>query len=160
MVQAIKSLFENIIFLSAVASLCIAQIFKTIFYLFTHKNKKILEAIETLIWSTGGMPSSHSAIVCSMATSTGIKEGISSNFFIFSVIFAMVVLRDSLGVRRAAGLQAKALNNLGKQSAEKNGLEFNLVKEIQGHSPLEIIVGALLGILIAVVFYKIQKYRI
>jgi acid phosphatase family membrane protein YuiD len=153
MTQAIKSLFENIIFLSAITSLCLAQITKMIFYILTHKNKKILETIETLIWSTGGMPSSHSAIVCSMATSTGLKEGISSNFFIFSVVFAMVVLRDSLGVRRAAGLQAKALNSLGKQSAEKNGLEFNLVKEIQGHSPLEIVVGALLGILTAVIYY-------
>ena len=152
-ILAVKSLLENIIFLSTITSLCVAQVFKMFFYLFTQKNKKILEAIQTMIWRTGGMPSSHSAIVCSLATSTGIKEGISSNFFIFSLVFAMVVLRDSLGVRRAAGLQAKALNNLGKQSAEKNGLEFNSVKEIQGHTPLEIIVGALLGILIAFIFY-------
>ena len=152
MTSAIKSLFENIIFLSTVTSLCVAQVFKMIFYLFSHRNKKIKEALETMIWRTGGMPSSHSAIVCALATSTGIKEGISSNFFIFSLVFTMVVLRDSLGVRRAAGLQAKALNNLGKQSAEKNGLEFSSVKEIQGHTPLEIMVGGLLGILIAVIF--------
>jgi len=150
---AIKSLFENIIFLSTITSLCLAQIIKMVIYLFTHKNIKILEAIETMIWRTGGMPSSHSAIVCSLATSTGIKEGIASNYFIFSLVFAMVVLRDSLGVRRAAGLQAKALNSLGKQSAEKTGLEFKSVKEIQGHSLLEVLTGALLGILIAVIFY-------
>ena len=98
------------------------------------------------------MPSSHSAIVCSLVTSTGYAEGISSNFFIFTLVFAMVVLRDSMGVRRAAGLQAKALNSLGKQSAEKFGLEFNSVKEVQGHTPLEIIAGGLLGILISVIF--------
>lgn len=150
---AIKSLFENIIFLSTITSLCIAQIIKMVLYLLTHKNIKVLDAIETMVWRTGGMPSSHSAIVCSLATSTGIKEGISSNYFIFSLVFAMVVLRDSMGVRRAAGLQAKALNSLGKQSAEKTGLEFKSVKEIQGHSLLEVLTGASLGILIAVIFY-------
>jgi len=150
---AIKSLFENIIFLSTITSLCIAQIIKMVLYLLTRKNIKIWDAIETLVWSTGGMPSSHSAIVCSLATSTGIKEGIASNYFIFSLVFAMVVLRDSMGVRRATGLQAKALNSLGKQSAEKTGLEFQSVKEIQGHSLLEVLTGASLGILIAVIFY-------
>lgn len=152
MARELGSLFGNIIFLSAVTSLCVAQVLKTLVYLFKDRSKNALKAIETMVWRTGGMPSSHSAIVCSLATSTGIKEGVASNFFIFSLVFAMVVLRDSLGVRRSAGLQAKALNNLGKQSAEKNGFEFNSVKEIQGHTPLEIIVGALLGVLIAFIF--------
>jgi acid phosphatase family membrane protein YuiD len=133
--------------------MCAAQIIKMIVFLFTHKNVKIKEVIETLIWRSGGMPSSHSAIVCALVTSTGILEGISSNFFILTLVFAMVVLRDSMGVRRAAGLQAKALNSLGKQSAEKSGLEFNSVKEIQGHTPMETIAGGLLGILIAVIFH-------
>jgi acid phosphatase family membrane protein YuiD len=65
----------------------------------------------------------------------------------------MIVLRDSMGVRRAAGLQAKALNSLGKQSAEKTGLKFQSVKEIQGHSILEVSAGVLLGILIAIFFH-------
>ncbi|MCL2271622.1 MAG: divergent PAP2 family protein [Treponema sp.] len=153
MTAAIKSLFENIIFLSTITSLCVAQVLKMIIYLITSKTKSTQEAVETMIWRTGGMPSSHSAIVCALATSTGIKEGIASNFFIFSLVLAMVVLRDSMGVRRAAGLQAKAINNLGKQVMEKTDIVFHLVKEIQGHTPLEMIVGALLGILIAVVFY-------
>ena len=153
MTSAIKSLFENIIFLSTLTSMCVAQIIKTVIYLFNQKDKKIIEAVKTILWQTGGMPSSHSAIVCSLVTATGITEGISSNFFILTLVFAMVVLRDSMGVRRSAGLQAKALNSLGKQSAEKNGLEFNSVKEIQGHTPSEIIVGALLGILVAVIFH-------
>jgi len=149
----ISSLFKNIIFLSAISSLCISQILKMFFYLLTHKHKDPLEAIQTAIWSTGGMPSSHSALVCSLTTSAGIKQGISSDFFIFSLIFALIVLRDSLGVRRAAGLQAKALNTLGKQVSEKLGLEFNPVQEINGHSMVEVLVGGILGVLIAVVFY-------
>jgi acid phosphatase family membrane protein YuiD len=150
---AIRSLFGNIIFLSTFSSLCLAQILKMLIYLLTHQHKKPLEAIETAIWRTGGMPSSHSAVVCSLTTSTGISEGISSNLFIFCLIFSMVVLRDALGVRRAAGLQAKALNTLGKQFAEKTGFEFHAVKEVQGHTPLEVVVGSLLGIMIAVGFY-------
>jgi len=150
---AIRSLFGNIIFLSTITSLCLTQVLKMFFYLLTHKHKKPWEAIETAIWRTGGMPSSHSAIVCSLATSAGIKEGISSNLFVVCLVFAMVVLRDSLGVRRAAGLQAKALNSLGRLTAEKTGLEFQSVKEIKGHAPLEVLVGAAFGILIAAIFY-------
>ena len=69
--------------------------------------------------------------------------------FVFCLFFALVVLRDALGVRRAAGIQAKALNKLGKQVANKIGLEFHSIKEIQGHTPMEVLVGAILGIFIA-----------
>jgi acid phosphatase family membrane protein YuiD len=150
---ALKSLICNVIFLSAVSSLCLAQILKMIVYLLTNKGRKPLEAVKTAVWRTGGMPSSHSAIVCSLTTSTGLTEGISSNIFIFALIFTMVVLRDALGVRRAAGIQAKALNTLGRQVAEKIGIKFDSVKEIQGHTPLEVLVGAILGIFIAVGFF-------
>jgi len=98
------------------------------------------------------MPSSHSALVCALATSAGLSETTDVNFFVLCLVFALVVLRDSVGVRRAAGLQAKALNMLGRQSAKLTGLEFRPVKEIQGHTPLEVLVGSLLGILIAVIF--------
>lgn len=120
-----------------------------VIYLIVRRPKKSWEAIETAIWRTGGMPSSHSAVVCSLTTSTGISEGISSNLFVFCLFFALVVLRDALGVRRAAGIQAKALNKLGKQVANKIGLEFHSIKEIQGHTPMEVLVGAILGIFIA-----------
>jgi len=151
-VEHIKALLANKIFLSTVFSLCIAQVLKLVFYLFTNKNRKKLDMIETIIWRTGGMPSSHSAAVCALATSAGIYEGIESNFFVFCLVFAMIVLRDSLGVRRTAGLQAKALNNLGKQSAKFTGLEFRSVKEIHGHTPLEVLVGSCLGIVITFCF--------
>jgi len=150
--EAIKSLLENKIFLSTVSGLIVAQVLKMVFYLLTSKKRKKWEAIETMIWRTGGMPSSHSAVVCAMATSVGIYEGINSNLFIFCLVFAMVVLRDAVGVRRAAGLQARALNNLGKQSAKLTGVEFRSVKEIQGHTPLEVLVGSLLGVAIAFCF--------
>ena len=152
--QALKSLILNRIFLSTVSSLAVAQVLKLFFYFIRNRNKtkKKWEVIETMLWRTGGMPSSHSACVCALATSIGILESITSTYFIISLVFAMVVLRDSVGVRRAAGLQARALNNLGKQSAKLTGLEFHSVKEVQGHTPLEVLVGSLLGILTAICF--------
>jgi len=153
--SALRSLFENRIFLCTVLSMAIAQVLKLVFYLLNgkNKNKKKLEALETVIWRTGGMPSSHSALVCSLATATGIQEGISSTYFIISLLFALVVLRDSVGVRRASGLQARAINNLGKQFSKFTGQDFHSVKEIHGHTPLEVLVGSCLGILIAVIFF-------
>ncbi|MDR2923747.1 MAG: divergent PAP2 family protein [Treponema sp.] len=145
----LKALFENMIFLSSICSLCTAQLLKSILYLIRRRKKKSRELIEILIWRTGGMPSSHAALVSSLCTSTAFIEGIASNLFVFSFWFALVVLRDAMGVRRSAGLQARALNNLGKQAVEKMGLEFHTVKEIQGHTPLEVVVGASLGIFIA-----------
>jgi acid phosphatase family membrane protein YuiD len=146
----LKALFENLIFLSAFSSLCIAQLLKGIIYLLNkRKRKRTRELVEIITWRTGGMPSSHSAMVCSLCTSIAFTEGISSNLFILSFWFALVVLRDAVGVRRSAGLLARALNSLGKQSSERTGVDFHTVKEIQGHSPLEVAVGSLLGIFIA-----------
>ena len=147
--STIKALFENPIFLSPLFSLCIAQILKGIIYAFSGRKRKAKEFMEIVTWRTGGMPSSHSAAVCSLCASIAFIEGIASNLFIFSFWFALVVLRDAMGVRRSAGLVARALNNLGKQATEKSGVDFNSVKEIQGHTPLEVIVGSFLGIFIA-----------
>jgi acid phosphatase family membrane protein YuiD len=153
---ALKSLIENKVFLSTVFSLSIAQVLKLVFYVLKNrKNMKKLNAIETMLWRTGGMPSSHSAVVCALAASIAIYEGIASTYFIIALVFAMVVLRDAMGVRRTAGLQAKALNNLGKEMTKHTGQDFHTVKEIQGHNPLEVLVGSCLGILIAILFYLI-----
>ncbi|MDR1586617.1 MAG: divergent PAP2 family protein [Treponema sp.] len=150
--SSLKALFENLIFLSTVSSLFIAQLLKAVIFLLSGRRKKKLEFIEVIVWRTGGMPSSHSAVVTSLAASIAFAEGLSSNLFIIAFWFALVVVRDAMGVRRSAGLLAKALNNLGKQAAEKVDIDFRTVKEIQGHTPLEVIVGGLLGIFIAAAF--------
>ena len=149
-VTSFKALFQNKIFISTVLSLCSAQILKVIVCIAGGRRKKTREMIEILTWRTGGMPSSHAALVSSLVASVAFTEGIASNLFIFSFWFAMVVLRDAMGVRRSAGLMAKALNDMGEQVSEKFGLDYRQVKEIQGHTPLEVVVGALLGISIAV----------
>jgi acid phosphatase family membrane protein YuiD len=150
--SSLRALFENIIFLSTVSSLFIAQLLKAVIFLLSGRRKKKRELIEVVVWRTGGMPSSHSAVVTSLAVSIAFAEGLSSNLFIIAFWFALVVVRDAMGVRRSAGLLARALNNLGKQTAEKAGVDFHAVKEIQGHTPLEVIVGGLLGIFIAAAF--------
>jgi acid phosphatase family membrane protein YuiD len=147
-----KALFENIIFLSTVSSLFIAQLLKAVIFLLSGRRRKKREFIEVIVWRTGGMPSSHSAVVTSLATSIAFAEGFSSNLFIITFWFALVVIRDAMGVRRSAGLLARALNNLGRQAVEKMGIDFHTVKEIQGHTPLEVVVGGFLGIFIAAAF--------
>jgi len=108
--------------------------------------------IELLFWKTGGMPSSHSALVAAVSTTIGFKNGISSDLFVFSCCFALVVIRDSVGVRRSSGQQAKALNELGARVSAKLKYQFKPVKEIQGHRPMEVLAGILLGFFIGVAF--------
>jgi len=151
--SSLKALFDNTIFLSSVLSLCVAQLIKGVIYILNGRRRKTRELVEIITWRTGGMPSSHAAVVCSLCTSIAFVEGIASNFFIFSFWFALVVLRDAMGVRRSAGLLAKALNTLGKETSEKTGLDFHAVKEIQGHTPLEVVVGGLMGVFISAGIY-------
>ena len=145
----LRSFFENMLFLSSISSLFVAQLLKGIIYILQNRKRKPQELVEIVVWRTGGMPSSHAALVCALCTSIAFAEGLSSNMFVFSFWFALVVLRDAVGVRRSTGLLAKALNTLGKQMAESSELDFHAVKEIHGHTPLEVVVGGLLGIFIA-----------
>jgi hypothetical protein len=97
------------------------------------------------------MPSSHSATVCALATSTGIIYGGGSFEFAIAVILAIIVMHDAMGVRRETGIQAKIINemleaftNMGKNMSPEEKL-----KEFVGHTPLQVLAGAILGILVA-----------
>lgn len=147
-----SAFFENPVFLSSITSIIFAQLLKAIIVLLKSTKKMPKEIISTLLWKTGGMPSSHSSLVTALATSIGFKEGIGSSLFIVTLCLALIVIRDSMGVRRSAGLQAKALNLLGKQVSERLDVEYHFVKEIQGHAPIEVLVGAILGVIIAAAF--------
>jgi acid phosphatase family membrane protein YuiD len=145
--------FENPVFLSSICSLFFAQLLKVIILILRNaKKKSAREIFLTLIWKTGGMPSSHSALVAALVTSVGFQEGVGSTLFTISLCLGLIVIRDSVGVRRSAGVQARSLNLLGKAISDRFGIEYHPVKEIQGHAPLEVIVGILLGLLIAVAF--------
>ncbi|MDR2177609.1 MAG: divergent PAP2 family protein [Treponema sp.] len=147
-----KAFFENSIFLASITSFLSAQLIKTVIMLFRFRKRSVRDVVETLVWRTGGMPSSHVALVSSMAASTAFSEGIGSNLFQLSFWFALVVIRDAVGVRRSSGLQARLLNVLGKQVSEYTNGEFHPLKEVHGHTPLEVVVGGFLGLFIAVAF--------
>lgn len=145
-------LFHNPVFLSAIFSLLTAQFIKVVINLFRYRSTSFREVLLTFLWKTGGMPSSHSSLAVSLATAIGLTEGVASSVFILSMFFALVVIRDAMGVRRSAGLQARVLNQLGKDLSGRFGLAFHPVKEVQGHSPPQVLVGSLLGFFIAFAF--------
>ena len=123
------------------------QLFKVIWDLVvTHKFnfKRILGA--------GGMPSSHSAVVTSLATMIGKTQGINSPIFALSVIFAFIVMYDAAGVRRAAGKQAKLLNKLIETPGLSNIQVQEKLVEVLGHTPTQVIVGAIVGIVVGLIF--------
>lgn len=102
------------------------------------------------ILGAGGMPSSHSAVVTSLATMIGRSEGFDSPVFALSVIFAVVVMYDATGVRRAAGKQARLLNKI-IETPGLTGLQVQeRLVEVLGHTPMQVIVGALIGIAIGI----------
>ncbi|NLM00864.1 MAG: divergent PAP2 family protein [Treponema sp.] len=147
-----KRLLMNPVFMSAITSWFCAQFIKTIINLLSRRIKNIKELFELLFWRTGGMPSSHTALVCAISTSIGWHSGVDSDIFVLSICFMLVVVRDALGVRRASGVQAKSINEIGRALHKKEITKFNPIKEIHGHNPLEVVVGAILGVSIGVAF--------
>ena len=135
--------FFNSILFTAFLGWFIAQLLKMIFVLM-HDRK--------LDWTrmigSGGMPSSHSAFVTSLAMSVGLKDGFYSTTFAIAVVFAMVVMYDAAGIRRAAGQQAQILNRLIEQWNNSETREKQL-KELLGHTPVEVFAGAVLGVILA-----------
>jgi uncharacterized protein len=109
---------------------------------------------------TGGMPSSHSATTMAMATSVGLIEGFDSVSFAIALCLAIIVMYDAAGVRRTVGLQAKVLNQMMVEIfSEHPHISGERIKEFLGHTPIEVLVGAAMGILIAWTFnlWAIQR---
>ncbi len=101
--------------------------------------------------SSGGMPSSHTALVLSLTTVIGSKRGINTPEFAISAIFSAVVMYDATGVRRAAGRQARVLNRIVEDLFHQEGLKEERLRELIGHTPIEVVAGALLGVLVAII---------
>lgn len=122
------------------------QLFKVVWDLIATKKfnfKRILGA--------GGMPSSHSAVVTSIATMIGKYYGVNTPIFALSVVFACVVMYDATGVRRAAGKQAKLLNKLIETPGLTNLQVSEKLVEVLGHTPLQVFVGATIGIVVGLI---------
>jgi len=146
------NLVSSPVFLAAFFSWFIAQLLKAIIEAVRHHSHKSRDMVMTLFWKTGGMPSSHSSLVTALATSVGFEYGLDSPLFTMALFYGILIIRDALGVRRSAGLQAQTLNRMGTELHERFGIRFKAVKEVNGHTAAEVSVGVLLGFFIATAF--------
>lgn len=125
------------------------QLFKFISDALTNRRINFKRLVET-----GGMPSSHSSTVTSLMTAIGLSEGFSSAIFAVSFVFSIIVMYDAAGVRRAAGKQATILNQLINSNQVKVDTNEKL-KELLGHTPFQVFVGAIYGIIVGIIFMNI-----
>ncbi|HOV39624.1 MAG TPA: divergent PAP2 family protein [Spirochaetales bacterium] len=147
--QALSGLAENPVFLSTFSAWFSAQFIKTLIEICRNRLHTAPEILTSLFWKTGGMPSSHSSLVTALATSIGITEGIDSALFATVFFYGILTIRDALGVRRSTGTQAQMLNTLRVELMQRYTISLKPVKEVHGHTPIEVSVGVLLGFFIA-----------
>ena len=148
--QQIKDFFGNYMLMSAIAGWLGAQVIKV----FTGMFKERSFNVTTLLFSTGGMPSSHSAVVCALATACVILLGWGSPLTAVCFALAVIVMIDASGVRYETGRQAKILNKLIVElfSPENTPKEFNTkLKELVGHTPIQVFMGAIFGVVAAII---------
>ena len=106
---------------------------------------------------TGGMPSSHAAAVAALSTAVGLKEGFATTLFSVTLYFSLIVMYDAAGLRRAAGRQAEVLNRLIDEHFQHAGAQTQRLMELLGHTPLEVLVGAVLGVASALAWGHIHS---
>ncbi|WP_278682867.1 divergent PAP2 family protein [Paraclostridium bifermentans] len=141
----ILEIFSNKVLLISMFACFLAQLFK----IFTGDQKKIQIS---RIFTSGGMPSSHSSFVTSLSTLVGMEYGFNSTEFAVVAVFSMIIMYDASGVRRAVGKQAVILNQIVDDLQHKKHIEQKKLKELVGHTPVEVFFGAILGIITALVF--------
>lgn len=137
---------------SAIVANFLAQLYKFIIYWIIHKEFNFRR-----LFQTGGMPSSHSSFMMGMSTSTGLIAGFDSVSYAIALTISFVVMYDAAGLRRAVGRQANVLNQiLGELFSNHPHLSTHKFRELLGHTPVEVFIGALLGIAIAFTVHAIR----
>ena len=138
--------WEESILVTSILSWFTAQVIKVLLTLIEKKRLDFRRLV-----GSGGMPSSHAAFVTSLAAAVGLEKGFSGAEFAICTVFALVVMYDAAGVRRAAGQQARILNKLMEQWEKSDFSDTDKhLKELLGHTPKEVFAGAVLGITIAI----------
>ncbi len=139
---------NNYLLISALLGWLIAQILK----MFTGMFSKERFSLKKLIFSNGGMPSSHSATVTALTTAALINHGIGSALFAVCAILSIIVMNDAVGVRQETGKQSKVINQIMRDmsTGRPEDVETGL-KELVGHTPLQVVLGAIIGVVVAVV---------
>ncbi|CAG9465827.1 unnamed protein product [Pedinophyceae sp. YPF-701] len=117
--------------------------------IFYYKYKRGVWTLKAMV-ASGGMPSSHSAMCTATTTAVGLTEGFGSPLFAIAICFSCIVMYDAAGVRRHAGYQAEVLNKVVKEIMAGHPLQDRELKEVLGHTPIQVLCGGLLGVIIAV----------
>lgn len=141
--MGLQELLKNELLISALMAWATAQIIKMLIYAAMNHTLDFHRLV-----GDGGMPSGHSATVTAMAVTAGLEYGLASSIFGIAAIMAIVVMHDAMGVRREAGKHAKALNELLELAGSDVNNEVKL-KEFLGHTPLQVICGAVIGLIVA-----------
>src|SRR6266496_4347090 len=136
-----KTILDNRILVASFIAWAIAQLSKTIYDVFRSRKLRLSRLV-----SAGGMPSSHSALVMSLATETGRVAGVDSAAFAISLVLAAIVMYAAAGVRRAVTIQARLLNQMIDEAFQGKPFAEQRLRELIGHTPTQVIVGALLGV--------------
>ncbi len=143
--EAFSQIVRNRIFMTTLAAWVIAQMVKVTLGVVREKKFDFRWFI-----GTGGMPSSHAAGASCLATAIGLGFGFDTVYFALAAAFALVVMFDAQGVRRATGRQARILNKITEDIYWQGKIKEHRLRELVGHTPMEVIVGFLLGVAIAV----------
>jgi acid phosphatase family membrane protein YuiD len=146
----VDQLLHNPILAPALTAWLSAQLLKVLLTLILRRKLNLVLLVEA-----GGMPSAHSATMTSVAVTTGLAAGFDSLLFGVTAMLALVVMYDAVGVRRAAGIQARLLNEIIENFFSEHYINRKKLKELIGHTPVEVFAGALLGIIISLAFYFI-----
>lgn len=149
--NTLEELLGNRWLWTAVLSSLSAQVIKVLLILIFERRWRPDKFLET-----GGMPSSHSAMVAALATGVGITQGVGSPLFGASVVFALIVMYDATGVRHASGQQAKLINELVDELRQvvREGFAPKPLRVLLGHTYLEVLVGATIGVLAAFMAFR------
>lgn len=148
----LQDFLANKIVIVAIVGWFTAQVIKTIIHLIVTK-----EFVAERLVGSGGMPSSHASTVCAFTTAVIYEYGLNSFEFAVSLLLAIIVMHDARGVRHETGLQAVLLNDILKIFEEMGRSELSThekLKEFVGHTPLQVVIGAILGVIIAVLMYS------
>ena len=152
-----KHIFGNYLLVSAISGWLMAQILKVFTGMFHEKKFNIFH----LLFSNGGMPSSHAATVMALSTAAAMKFGFLSAEFAIATVLAIIVMNDAAGVRYETGEQAKILNRITKELFSGDQEKFDTgLKELVGHTPFQVFMGALVGVLVGIALAFAMKVPI
>ncbi len=148
----ISALLDNNTLTAALIAWTLAQVIKV--PLDFVRTKRVNWAV---LLSVGGMPSSHSSLVTAMAYGVGLRAGFDSQMFAVAMILAIVVVYDAAGIRRQAGKHAAVINAMIEDLAAGHPLKEEQLREVLGHTPLQVLAGILLGIIVAQAFWMLWR---